>query len=442
MMKVINIEDVSKTKRKLTLEIEPEDMQTEREEAYQELGKQAVLPGFRPGHVPRQMLEWRFDKDVRKEAFGEALQKAFEKATEDNKLHVVGRPDIDDEQIEKGQEEIVESPVSLDITFEVVPEFEPADYKDQTIEVEEYEVQESDVDRIIQSTRERSAFYNTVDDRKTQKGDYLVVDVKATRDGEDVPGLSAKETMLSGLCEDEEPSDFEKAFLDREKGEEFEFDFTLPEDHPLVSEEGSNEIHVRAKVRQINQRTLPALDDEFAKDLGFDTVEAYREKVREDIEHYGKHVIEDRKRSKLIEQILDKTEVFVPAVLTQTNYIQMKWSRDMENRRYGRSDDSLSAEEKSALESETMFEAEQAAKQRLVLTRIAEEEKLEVSDDEYFQAMAARAAERGETNVDKYLAQIDRDGLEERYKESILLDKTVDWLVEHNEFKMVKPKKK
>ncbi|MCA9441956.1 MAG: trigger factor family protein, partial [Candidatus Omnitrophica bacterium] len=70
MMKVINIEDVSKTKRKLTLEIEPEDMQTEREEAYQELGKQAVLPGFRPGHVPRQMLEWRFDKDVRKEAFG------------------------------------------------------------------------------------------------------------------------------------------------------------------------------------------------------------------------------------------------------------------------------------------------------------------------------------------------------------------------------------
>jgi len=441
-MKVKKIEDVSKTKKKLTLEIAPEDMEVEREEAYEELGKQAVLPGFRPGRVPRQMLEWRFDKDIRKEAFGEAIQKAFVTVTEENKLNVVGRPDIDEDQIEKAQEQIVDSPVELDVTVEVVPEFELPDYKGQKFEIEEYVVQEDDVDRILQNARERGAYYHTRDDRKSQVGDFLMVDVAATRDGEDVPGLSAKRTLLGPLCEDDEPSEFEKAFLEREKAESFEFDFSLPEDHPLRSEEKANEIHVTAKVHQINERLLPPLDDEFARDMGFENLEAYRDKMRGDLEHYGKHVIEDRKRGKMIDHVLEKTEVFVPSVLTQTNYIQMKMSRDPENRRYGRSDNSLSPEERSALESETMFEAEQAAKQRLILSKIAETEKIEVDDDEYYQAMAHRAMERGEKNVDRYLAQIDKDGLEERYRESIQLDKTIDWLVENNEFEIVPAKEK
>ena len=388
------------------------------------------------------MLEWRFDKDVRKEAFGEAIQKAFEMVTEENKLNIVGRPDIDEDQIEKGQEQIVESAVELDVTVEVVPEFELADYKGQEFEVEEYTVQDDYVEKkVIRNARERAAFYNTIDDRKTRKGDFLMVDVAAKRDGEDVPGLSATRTMLGALCEEDDPSDFEKAFLEREKGDPSNSISPFQRIIRLRLEDETNEIHVSAKVHQINERVLPPLDDEFAKDMGFDDLESYRTKLHGDLEHYGEHAIEDRKRAKVVEHVLEKTEVFVPAVLTQSNYIQMKWSRDMENRRYGRSDDSLSPEERSALESETMYEAEQAAKQRLILTKIAEEEKFEVSEEEYFNAMARRAMERGEKNVDRYLAQIDKDGLEDRYKESILLDKTIAWLLENNKFKVVPAKK-
>lgn len=439
-MKLVKIEDVSKTKKKLTLEIAPEDMEAQREEAYAELGKQAALPGFRPGKVPRRMLEWRFDKEVRKEAFGEALQKAFETYTKENELEVVGSPDIEDEDIEKAQERIMEEAVQITVGVEVIPPFTPAPYTDQEFEIEDLVIDEKLIDRMIENARSRSAYFVTVDDRKSRKGDFLVVDIRSTRDGADEAGLTAERTLLRGICEAERPDPLEEGFLDREKGETFEFDFTLPEDHPLYKADGVNEIHAVGKVHQINERHLPPLDDEFAIDQGFKDLAEYRQSFREGIEGRRAAALEDRKRDAVIERLVERTEIFVPTSMTQWNYYRMKFRREQENRQYGRSDADLTSEEKSALEAETLFEAERTAKERLVLKKVAELEKIEVSDDEYYTEMSQIARRRGEKSIDRFLAQIDRDGLEDSYKESIQIEKTVNWLVEHNKFKVVEPK--
>lgn len=439
-MKLVKIEDVSKTKKKLTLEIAPEDMEAQREEAYAELGKQAALPGFRPGKVPRRMLEWRFDKEVRKEAFGEALQKGFETYTKENELEVVGSPDIEDEDIEKAQERIMEEAVEITVGVEVIPPFTPAPYTEQEYEIEDLVVDEKLIDRMIENSRSRSAYFVTVDDRKSRKGDFLVVDIRSTRDGADEAGLTAERTLLRGVCEGERPDPLEEGFLDREKGETFEFDFTLPDDHPLYKADGVNEIHAVGKVHQINERHLPPLDDEFAIDQGFKDLEEYRQSFREGIEGRRAAALEDRKREAVIERLVEKTEIFVPTSMTQWNYYRMKFRREQENRQYGRSDADLTSEEKSALEAETLYEAERSAKERLVLKKIADLEKIEVSDDEYYAEMSQIARRRGEKNIDRFLAQIDRDGLEDSYKESIQIEKTVNWLVEHNQFKVIEPK--
>src|SRR5690606_13635283 len=100
-----------------------------------------------------------------------------------------------------------------------------------------------------------------------------------------------------------------------------------------------------------------------------------------------------------------------------------------------------SAEQKRELENNTMYQARQEAKRELILAKIAEQEEMEVSDDEYYRTMSVRAKEEGQSNVDSFLADIDRRGLEDYYKEDILYSKVTGWLVENNEFEEVEPKK-
>ena len=438
-MKVLNVEEVGKTKRKLTLQIEPEDITNEAEEAYEELGKEAELPGFRKGRVPRRFLEYRFDKDIQREAFNESVQKALEEATKENELKTVGRPDFDQAEFDSAREKLAEGPTEVSVTVEVIPKFDLPDYKGVKLEVPPFVVDEETIDRILASQQEGQAFYESVDDRPTKEGDFLIVDVKGTRAGDELPAFSEDRMFVSGLGSGQNVRGFEEGLLNLNKGDRFEFDFDLPPDYPLYEEGGKNTIHVKGRVQQINVRSLPELDDDFAKDLGHDSLQDYRNSIRSQLETYGEGAVARGKTNRVLEYLLENTDVSVPNTLIQSNYQTMKYRRQIEAAQQGEDESLLTAEARSRIEMSTMLQAEIEAKRELILAKIAENEGLTVSDDEYYEAMKVRARAQGEENLDRFLADIDKRGLEDVYKDSLLKEKTTDWLVENNEFEIVKP---
>ncbi|NUN95195.1 MAG: trigger factor [Candidatus Omnitrophica bacterium] len=433
-MKVLNIEEVAPTKRKMTLQIEPGDLESEREEAYEELGKEAALPGFRKGKVPRKLLELRFDKTIRREAFADAVGKAVKDAAKERDLHIIGRPDFDESEIEAKVDQVAENAVEVNVSLDVVPPFEVPPYKDQKFNLPPLEFTEEDIEASLRRAQEEEAYYVAVDDRPTREGDFLLIEVKTTRGDKEIEALTHQRLMVGDLCGGERLEVFDKGLLGRVKGEQFEFDYDLPSDHPLFEEGETNTLHVTGRIQQINDRVLPNLDDEFAKDLGYETLDQYRAFTRNQLEYQRSAVLAGAKRRLVEGHLLSKTEVTVPAALVQTHYLWLKYSREIEARESGESEASLPTQEKRRRELETMYEAEQDAKRTLVFAKIAELEGLSLSDDEYIDSMARIARSQGEKDIDKFLADAERKGLENLYKESFLMSKVSRFLVENNEF--------
>ncbi len=435
-MKVLNVEEVSPTKRKLTLQIEPTDLEVEREEAYGELGKEAVLPGFRKGRVPRKFLELRFDKTIRKEAFGDAVNKAIVDATKEREMQAMGQPVFDPPDLSELAEKAVSEAVELGVTVEVVPPFELPQYTGMKLSVETLPINEQMINNVIESERERAAYYVAVDDRLTKEGDFLVLDVITTRGEEDFKGLTHPRFMVPNVGNSGHPKGFDEGLLNRNKGDRFEFDFEVTPDHPLFTPDGVNTFHVKARLQQISERILPDLDDEFAKDMGFKSMEQYRQALQVRMQYNQAMVLSRSKRNVIVNYLLENTEVSVPTSYIQMDYMTLKYERDMQMSERGESERYLSAEEKSELEVNTMFRAEQESKRKLILDKIAGKEAITVSDDDYFSFMESVARANNEKNVDHFLAEVERKGLEDVYRQNLLRNKVVDWLLEKNEFEV------
>ncbi|KXK37545.1 trigger factor [bacterium] len=432
-MKLINIDDVSKSKKKLTVQIEPTDLTVEKEEAYEELGKEAVIPGFRKGKVPRKFLELRFDKAVRKEAFGDAVFKALDDISKDRDLRIIGKPVFDPPEFDDLADKVCEEPVEMGVTIEVIPPFELPQYSQLKLPIELETNVEQMVDSLLEVTRQRSAIFTTVDDRPTCEGDHVVIQCTTTRGGEDFPAITAPRLMVNDLGDSGFPAAFEKGLVNLEKGANFDFDFSIESDHPLFLADGENSCHTRGKILSISEKDIPALDDDFAKDHNFESLAAFRKRLTEDVQHNEDRHLATKKRDTIQNYLLDNTDVVVPSSLIQNDYLLIRYRKLMDAQQHGDTGSMIPSDEE---EVETMFQAEQESKRRLILQKIAEKEAITVSDDEYIESMIALARSRKEKNLDRFLAQVEKDGLEHFYKEQILFGKVGKWLVDHNEFEV------
>jgi len=439
-MKVLNIEEIEPTKRKMILQIDPDDLTAEREEAYGELGKEVAIPGFRKGHVPRKFLEYRFDKELTKEAFADAVQKSLQEAVKENDLQVIGLPEFEDEDFEKKIETVKKDPIEVAFTLEVVPKFDLLDLSGVELEVEDFVVTEQMIDSVIDQERHKAADYRAVDDRPTRKGDFIEVKLDATRDDEKFTPLIDESFLLNDLAGEGTTDEFDGGFLERETGEPFEFEFVPPQDHVFFHSESNSPILLNGEIKVISEEILPDADDEFAKDCGSDSLESFREKIRETLEGQHDIFVNRRKRGALEEYLLKNTSLDVPESLLAAHFQSLKRRRLIQSYMDGFDETLLPEEEKIKRDLQTRSHAADVAKLRLIFQKMAKEEGLEVSDDEYYEIMSQRAIAQGVQDVDRHLADIDRAGDEDAHKEEILLDKALTALMEKCEFKVIPPK--
>lgn len=284
------------------------------EEMFEELQGDAELPGFRRGKAPRKLLERKFGKAVRGEAVEKLVGAAFQRLVKSEDLKPIDYPDI--EGLEDVHEQPADAPLDFTLKFEVAPRVTLGEYRGIEVEQPVLDVADEEVDKAIDSIRERQASYETVEKGKAQADDQVIIDFTGTIDGEPFEGGSAENypyILGSGRFFKE----FEAALEGAESGAEVTCDVTFPEDYSSVDLAGKT-AHFTIKVNEIKRKTLPELDDDFAGDAGFESVDDLKNSVREDLQRgaseQGLQVAERR----AIETIVENSTFELPKSLVDS----------------------------------------------------------------------------------------------------------------------------
>ena len=352
-----DVETLSPTRVKLTVEVPFEELQPSMDAAYGRIAKSVNVPGFRKGKVPARIIEQRFGRGaVLEEAVNDALPKAYDEAIAANGIVPVGRPEIDVTELEDGQ--------SLTFTAEVDvrPEFDLPDYSSLTVEVSNAVPSDEDVDAQLDSLRGRFATLNDVD-RAAADGDLLLVDISgATAEGDAVEDLVGS-ALSYELGTDGMLPGFDDAVRGAVKDEVRTFEFT-----PENGDWTGIPLTVTATVKAVRERELPALDDDFAQLASeFDTVDELRADVRTRLERVKRLEQGAEARDKVLTVLLDSVEIPLPE-----NLIAAEVEAHFED-----GHDS-GAEHRAEVEQQTR----ESLKSQFVLDKVAEKEEVSVGETE------------------------------------------------------------
>ncbi len=381
------VETLSPTRVRLAVEVPFDELKPSLDKAYASIAKQVRVPGFRPGKAPARIIDQRVGRAaVLDEAVQDALPKAYSEAVRDNDVRALGQPEIELTRFDDGE--------SLAFTAEVDvrPEVTLPAYDGLAVDVDDAVVGDDDIDEQVAAMRERFAVLKATD-RPVAAGDYVSIDLKATVDGEEVPGGSTTglsyevgtESMMAGLDE---------ALTGASAGDTREFTTEL-----VAGEYVGRTADISVIVRSVKEKELPELDDEFASTASeFDTLEEFRADVRERIQRVKLLEQGGQARDKVLMALLDSTDVPLPESAVRS---EMEWrTHDIGHQLEGAGldlDTYLESEgqSKEDFESEVRANAETAVKTQLVLDAIADAEELGVSDAELTERVITQAQQYG-----------------------------------------------
>ena len=391
-----------------------------------EFQKQARLPGYRPGKAPASLIASRYAKDIEEEVktklVGEAIREAVK--TNNIKIHAV-------DNVEKAE---IAADKSMKILATVIqtPDFELPDYKNITIEVTKKNVTDEDVESFLEYLRDPHSKFDPVTDRALAMGDYAVVTYEGTVDGEPISKIAPKApTQIQGrrnawvlMDEGTLIPGFAKAIEGMEIGQDRTFTLDVPESFPL-EELRNRKVTYAVTLHSINTRTPAPLDDALAAKIEpGQTLEGLRKKIRERQEESADYQFEMAKKNAIVEKLLGLFTCELPErlVASETAYIL----KDIVGESQARG---ISDEEIKSHTEEIVKNASQTASDRVrsnfLLTRIADEEKIEETDAEVYQAIL-QMAERQQMPVKKLAKELAQSGGINRLRDQIRITKALD----------------
>lgn len=306
------ITDVSQCQKDLAIEIAAEEVTKEFEKTYDAYMRYVKVPGFRPGRVPRGVVKQRFSKEIKDEVIGHLVPHALEHAVKDHSLKIIGDPQIQDLSLEEGE------PLKLKVSIEVLPDIELKQYKGLKATKRVVKVTDEDVEHVIESWRENQADLVPVEDRPSQDGDIVSVnlvgkylDPQEEHEKEDLKA-DGMEIEIGGAASLPE---FTENLRGVKPDDVKEFRVVYPEDFGSKGLAGKT-VDFTATVLAIRQKELPELNDEFAKEAGgYESVQEMRDKIRENLVKNAEQEADNLLRDELLTQLLDSHEFEVPNVL-------------------------------------------------------------------------------------------------------------------------------
>lgn len=376
----LQVEKLEKNMAKLTIEVGADRLDKAIESAYQKQKGKISIPGFRKGKVPRQIVEKMYGKEVfYEDAANMLIQEVYAEALDECEEDIVSSPKIDVTQIEAGKPFIFTAEVALK------PEVKLGKYKGVKVEKADTTVTDEEVDEVIEKERESNARNIAVEDRAVKDGDMTVLDFEGFVDGvafEGGKGENYPLTIGSGAF----IPGFEEQLIGAEIGKEVEVNVTFPEDYQAEELKGKAAVF-KCTVKEIKEKELPELDDEFASEVSeFETLAEYKEDVKKNLEEKKAKEAKENKEREAVEAVVDLSEMDIPEAMIETQQRQMVDEFAQRITMQG-----LSMEQYfqfTGTNYQQMIEnvkpqAEKRIQSRLVLEAIAAAENIEVSDEEF-----------------------------------------------------------
>lgn len=422
----LQVEKLEKNMAKLTIEVSAEELEKALESAYQKNKNKMSIPGFRKGKVPRKMIEQMYGPAVfYEDAANELIPDAYEKALGECEEEVVSSPTIDVVQIEKGKPFIFTAEVALK------PEVTLGKYKGVKVEKAEVEVTEEEIDAQIEKERENSARTITVTDRPVKDGDITTLDFEGFVDGVPFEGGKGGDYPLTIGSGSFIPG-FEEQLIGVEIGKETEVNVTFPEDYHSADLAGKAAVF-KCTVKEIKEKELPDLDDEFASEVStFDTLAEYREDVKKTLTQQKADAAKSAKEEAVIEAVVEDAKMEIPDAMLETEQRQMVDEFAQRMQMQGLTMEQymqFTGTNPQMLLEQAKPQALKRIQSRLVLEAVAKEENL-AADDAEFEAEIKDMADKYQMETDKI-----KDMLGERGRKQVLEDlairKAVEFLVEN-----------
>lgn len=409
----LQVEKLEKNMAKLTIEVDVDTFEKAVEKAYQKEKNKISIPGFRKGKVPRQMVEKMYGKEVFfEEAANIVIPDAYDKAVDECEEDIVSSPKIEVTQIAAGKPFVFTAEVALK------PEVKLGKYKGVKIDKIETAVTDEEIDAEINRERENSARNITVEDRPVKDGDMTTLDFEGFVDGEAFEGGKGENyplTIGSGAF----IPGFEEQLIGAKIGEETEVKVTFPEDYQAEHLQGKEAVF-KCTVKEIREKELPELNDEFASDVSeFETLAEYREDVKKNLEEKKLKDAKNEKEDAAVKAAVEASEMEIPEAMLETQQKQMVDEFAQRITMQGLSMEQyfqFTGTNYQQMVEQVKPQAEERIRSRLVLEEVAKAEKLEVSDEEYEEEL--------KTMADVYQMEIEKvkELMGEREKKSITQD--------------------
>jgi len=415
----VNIEENSALRRKLTIEVEPDEIKRELDKTYNELRRGVVLKGFRPGHAPRNLLEKFFGDQVRSEVTQKLVKEYTEKALSEHNLKPIVDPEIITEETN------LPEVLKFSAVFDLKPEVVIKDYEGLKVPEETISITDKDVDDALQRLRERQASLKKVEDRtEVQEGDVAVVSLEGFEDGKPLQETKGENRLLE-ISKNSLAHGLDEVLIGAKVGEETRKTHTYGGDYTQKDLAGKT-VEWRANVKEIYQRELPNLDDDFAKDQGdIQNLDELRDRIRTDLLTHAKSEADARARAGLLDLVLDRNKIDVPESLVTREQRSMESELASTLRQAGVPDDQVSERVQSAAE-DIKTRAQKRAATSLVLDAIGEQEKVEVTDDELAERIGVIIRSSGPKNRERfqefYQQEQNREGLRQTMRREKVMD--------------------
>ncbi len=418
--------DKDSVKREISVEIPAAEVTRETELQIQRYQKSARLPGFRAGHVPASIIKQRFGDGLKNDVIEALAPKHFRKEAEKQGLIPVSQPRITDLHMHDGE------PLRFKATFEVLPEIQVEGYKDLRADKPEITVTDQEVEDALNNVREQRATYTTVEGRTLAEGDFAQASMDGKpKDGKDVAEASANpvhmDDVLIEIGGKNTVPEFTQHLTGASAGEERTFDVSYPEDISDKRLAGKTFVYT-VKINGIKQKSLPELNDDFAKELGeFTSLDQVRNQLRENMEAEKKHNTEHAAKDKLVAELVKRNDFEVPESLIDRQ-IDLRLERGLRAlAAQGMKMEDLKKMDLPRLRAGQREQAVNDVKFSLLLERIADLEKIQVSDEEVNREVEALAKQSKQTSEAVH-ARLTQDGGLDRIRMRIRSEKTLDFL--------------
>jgi trigger factor len=427
------VEDINSVKKKINIELPPELVSAEMEDAFKKLQKTAKLKGFRPGKAPRSVVERVYQKDVAADVTSKLIQDSVFKAIENAGLKIVAPPEINPPELENNK------PYAYAATVEIYPEINALEFKGLALKRTQYEAGDNQIDVQLKMIQKNMATQQPVEmERPVQMDDFVLIHYEGFKDGQPFDETRRTENYTLKIGAGTIAKAFDDEILGMKPGEQKEFSMTFPEDYFNPKLAGLT-LSFKVELIQIREEVLSEINDEFAKKLGnYNSLDEVKAIIRENLESGIVKRVEQELNEQIFQALIERTDFQVPDAM-----INMELDNIIAETEQSLNYQNMSLEN-LGMTRETLAEryrdtAEKQVRRHLILDKIIDQEKLDLTDEEMekgFQDMAKTVNQPVEQIKQFYIQNADKKIY---FKQTLLEKKALSLIIENSTIEDVKP---